>query len=107
MTLLFIFLAAVFKSIADTLQHHYYNSVFERFNQNYWNPAISWKHVKFLPFTKYRPDAWHISNSLMIVSFLLAAAFNDLAWHPVVVVVALGLWYNLIFNLFYNKIWMQ
>lgn len=103
--ILFITLAAIFKSVADTLQHHFWESVFHRFNQNYWNPALSWKYVGFVPFTKYRPDAWHLSNSLMIVSFCCAVGLNDLYWHPLLQIAFLGAVFIAVFNTFYNKIW--
>jgi hypothetical protein len=104
-TLLFIALAGLFKSVADTIQHHYYDSYFQRFNQRFWNPALSWKYVKTVPFTKYRPDAWHLSNSLMVISFCLAAVLNDLYWHWVLQLVVAGLVFNIVFNTFYNRIW--
>jgi hypothetical protein len=42
--ILFFIIAAVSESIMDTLQFHYYNSIFKSFkNELFWNPEISWK----------------------------------------------------------------
>jgi hypothetical protein len=105
LAIIFIALAAVCKSISDTLQHHFDSSVFAELNKRFWDPAFSWKFVKFLPFTKYRPDAWHLSNSGMILFFTLAVCFNDLSWHPVWQIAAMGSVFVFVFNIFYNKIW--
>lgn len=107
MGLIFLLLAAICKSVADTLQHHYYESVFKNRDPKWWNPAISWKYIHFLPFTKYRADAWHLANSGMIVFIILAAVLHrydqwHIAWYWEVL--AAGALWNLCFNLFYNKI---
>lgn len=101
---LLIALAGMFKAVADTLFHHYHDSIFKGLDQQWWNPSLSWKYVGFLPLTSYRPDAWHLSNTGMIVSFCCAVAFNDLYWHPLLQVGALGADFILVFNLFYNRI---
>lgn len=105
--IIFLILAAICKSVADTLQHHYYASVFKNLDPKWWNPAISWKHVKFIPFTKYRADAWHLANSAMIIFMVLAVALHpldkwQLSWYYEVAIGA-AVW-NVPFNVFYNKI---
>ena len=102
--ILFLVLAALFKAVADTLQHHYDTSVFKNKDVKWWNPTISWKYVKFLPYTKYRPDAWHLSNSLMIICFVLTAVFHNqyLSWW--LELIMMGLIFNLAFILFYDEI---
>lgn len=104
---LFITLAAAGKAVADTLWHHYYSSIFRNYNEKYWNPQVSWKYVKFIPLTKYRPDAWHIANSVMIFAFVAAAVYfrnvrDDIGFIWAFVIIG-GL-FNLIFNFFYNII---
>lgn len=90
--------AGFFKAVSDTLSHHYETSIFSRLNPKWWNPNESWKHVKFLPFTRYRPDAWHISNSLMILCFCIAA-FGFTLW-----TIIAGVAFILVFNTNYNII---
>lgn len=103
-TLLLISLAAIFKAVADTLQHHFDTSIFKKLNPKWWNPVVSCDYVGFLPFTKYRPDAWHLANSGMIISFICAVVFS----HPVIAwwlaIIIGGVVFNIVFNLFYNQI---
>jgi hypothetical protein len=97
-----IILAAFFKAVADVLMFHFETSVFKWKDPRWWNPNISWKYVGFIKFTKYRPDAHHLANSLMIVCFITAIPFcPDFSWWKVVI--GGGVLYNLVFNLFYNK----
>jgi hypothetical protein len=97
--MIWIVLAAIFKATADKLSHHFEKSIFKNLNPKWWNPNVSWEYVKFIPFTKYRPDAWHIANSLMIVCFAIAAFGITLK------MLVTGVVFILIFNLFYNKIY--
>lgn len=102
--LLFITLAAICKAVADTLAHHFYVSAFKGLNQSFWNPEVSWHSAPYLPFTKYKVDAWHLFNSAMIVFMCAAVVFHQhlLKWW-IELLIAGGCW-NLAFNVFYNKI---
>lgn len=106
-SVIFLLFAAFFKAVADTLQHHYDKSVFWKLNKNFWNPVVSAEHVKFLPWTKYRPDAWHLANTGMIVSFILFAVLYKplIGWFFAVILG--GIVFNLVFNLFYNKVLLK
>jgi hypothetical protein len=97
MIFVFIILGAICKAIADTLAHHFHSSIF-RYMGNLWDPQISWIYAKRIPFTKYPLDAWHISNSLMIIFFCLAAF--GFTWKVIVA----GVLFNIVFNTFYNKL---
>lgn len=105
-TLLFIILAAFFKAVADTLSFHFFTSVFRWKDRRFWDPSVSWQYTGFIRFTRYRPDAWHLSNSLMVVCFCCAAAFTS--WPAPgqwwIAIIAQGVVYNLSFNLFFDKI---
>ena len=114
------FLAAFFKAVSDTLLHHFSISIFKNRNPNFWNPKISINKVPLFEFTiplinktiktKYRPDAWHLSNSGMICSFCLAASIistnflirPNFVWF--VEFIVNGVLFILTFNLFYNKV---
>lgn len=104
LTILFISLAAIFKAVADKLKDHYTVSVFKWKDPRFWNPDISYRYIGFIRFTKYRPDAWHLSNSCMIICFCLAAVLHIsvLSWFYELAIA--GLLFNLIFNVFYNHI---
>lgn len=105
--ILFLSLAAMFKAIADTLRDHYDISIFRWKDPKFWKPEISWKYADTLRFTNYHLDGWHLANSGMIISFVLFAIFHHLSdyhlkWY-FEVLIAGGL-FNVIFNMFYNKI---
>lgn len=106
-TVLFICLAAICKAIADTLRDHFDTSVFKWKNPKWWNPVISWKYVGYIRFTKYHPDAWHLCNSGMIIFFSLAIAFHRpvIQWYYEWAIA--GVVFNLVFNLFYGKIFYR
>lgn len=111
-TLLCLVLAAFFKSVADTVADHYYVSVFRNLSERFWNKQVSWKYAKKV--FAYPIDAWHLSNSCMIVCFVIGAVvYDDIRVHigsfdmtiyggfcvPVFGFAFIG-----VFNLFYTKI---
>ena len=105
LTILCIVLAAFFKAVADTLADHFYVSIFRNMDERFWNKAVSWKYAKQIPGTAYPVDAWHLSNSGMIISFA-AAIFTPapFVWHWAIGLTAYGVLFIVVFNLFYNKI---
>lgn len=92
----FIILAAICKALTDTIAFHkggVFKSKFFDINSQ----------GKFLPFTKYPLDGFHLSNSLMIVFFVAAMCIpSPLVWYFNIVL--LGITFNLVFNLFWNHI---
>lgn len=103
-TIILIALAAVFKAVADTLDDHFDTSVFKNKNPAVWDANYS--EVQEWWITGYKPDPWHIANTLMIVCFILAAIFNDwggkIQWW--VQLIGFGVEYNVVFGLFYTHI---
>jgi hypothetical protein len=107
--ILFISLAGMFKAVADTLTHHFDTSVFKNRERKWWDPVISWKYAKVLPWTKYKVDAWHVANSLQIICWCAAMAGMTYILHRAsfpwwAIFIGSGLLFNISFNLFYNKI---
>lgn len=92
-----ILLAAICKAIADTIAHHKDTSIFKK--SKFWSNG-----GKIVKGTKYRFDGWHLSNSLMIICFVVAAVLHEpvLAWYWEILIG--GALFNLGFNAFYNKI---
>lgn len=92
-----ILLAAICKAVADTIAHHKSTSIFKR--SKFWSNG-----GKILPGTKYRLDGWHISNSGMVICFVVATVLHEpvLDWYWEILIG--GAVFNLVFNLFYNKI---
>lgn len=94
--------AAMFKAVADTVDHHFDTSIFRRYNPRFWDRDISSERAKKI--FGYKVDAWHISLSCMIICMILAAIFHQqkLDWYLELIIG--GFAWNLTFNLFYNKI---
>jgi hypothetical protein len=90
--------AAFFKAVADTCADHFYVSVFKYKNRSFWDKATGSTKAKRI--FGYKVDAWHLSNSAMIICFIGAGCFG-LGWMQFIVA---GFVFNIVFNLFYNKI---
>lgn len=118
-------LTACCDAVMDTLTHHYYASIFNAYNSQYWNPAISWKNKYkngkktngpafflstglLIAFT----DAWHLFKSIKIIltaivvvafahiqaiCFFSSPIFNMFTW-----LLILGYTWNITFSIFYN-----
>ena len=85
--LLFILLAGMAKGVSDTLQFHYSKSVFQEFkNEEWFNPAISWKN-KYRDYDNgdlreaylgsrslfvWHTDAWHLAQTIETLAWVLA-----------------------------------
>ena len=91
-----IIIAAICKAAVDTVTHHPHTS---KLWGDFWDLKIKRNYV---PFTKYKIDGWHLSNSLMITCFIVAGVLNGYVWYYDIPV--LGIIFILVFNLFYNKI---
>ncbi len=110
-SLLLFALGAFFNAVMDTLSHHFMISIFKDKDPSFWNPWVSGNVQKFVPGTKYRIDAWHLSKSAMIISLALSAVIliggigGDIQWWWYLLIFVLqGLVWNGTFNLFYNHL---
>jgi len=118
--ILFFIIAAFSESIMDTLQFHYYNSIFKLFkNKLFWNPEISWRNKykngnpldgeKFL-FSKTLlvglTDGWHlfklIRNFSLFFGIFLIFNLTYSIWLSVFFSTILRIMYGVIFTLFYK-----
>lgn len=101
-SIILLIAAATFKAVADTVDHHFDTSIFRRLEPRFWDRDISSDRAKRI--FNYKIDAWHISQSLMIVCMIAAAIFHEqrLAWYFELVIG--GVIWNIVFNTFYNKI---
>jgi hypothetical protein len=105
----FLILAAMFNAVMDSVEYEtaFEKSIFSSLNPKWWCKSISWEYVKFLPLTKYRPDAWHLAKSSMVVCVVLAVVFSIDTVYKLPQFVLLGLIWNMSFNLFYNHIFRK
>lgn len=105
----FFCLVAICKAVADTLADHFDTSVFKKLNRKFWDKSTSSEAAIKIPFTKYKVDAWHITNSIAIVFILFAIKFYkplfpNRFFFSVIEGIIYGTLWNLSFDLFYNKI---
>lgn len=104
MELLLFGIAALLNAIMDTLEEgKFTNSIFKKLDPKFWYKYESWKHAKMI--FGYRLDAWHICKSLMIMC-LAGATAHGMTIFPNYWLnfIALGVVWNIIFNVFYNHI---
>lgn len=114
---LLIALAAMFKAVSDVCADHYDDSIFTKFNPQFWNKSKSWRnkwiggekangHKKGWQYWDPISDAWHISNGCMISCFIAAGIFFP-AYNPFIIFGASGVLFTVVFNTFYNKIFKK
>lgn len=96
--------AAILKALADTVDHHFDTSIFRRYNAAFWDRDVSEDKARHI--FGYKIDAWHIALSGMIVAMISAVTLHTpkLNWWQEVLIG--GAWWNVVFNLFYNKIFI-
>lgn len=114
----FVILSAVCKSIKDTLQFHFYNSIFDKCNHQFWNPDVSWKNKykdgeigvpKFWGSTTifvWLTDAWHLFDMLNTLLLFFACFFTVLSdfkeWAIYLSIFILFVVYHVIFEVFFR-----
>lgn len=115
-------ISAFSESIMDTLQFHYYKSIFNDFkNKSFWNPEISWKNKyknndpnqgeKFKFSTTLfvgLTDGWHFFKLVKNVSlffglFLILTLIYNF-YLSLILIILLRLIYGVVFTLGYDKI---
>jgi hypothetical protein len=106
-TTIFIFLAAFFNAVMDAVENeNYFESIFKNLPKQFWYKRESWKYVKKI--LGYRPDAWHLSKSLMVICFAGAVISFDMPvakWQDAALyAICIGVIWNVAFWLFYNVI---
>jgi len=106
-SLLLLILAAFFNAVMDAVENeNVHTSIFKNWDPRFWHKRESWKYVRKI--FGYRPDAWHLSKSLMIICMCLAMIFFDFSikkWQDVLLYLVLaGIVWNVSFNIFYHKI---
>ena len=132
-SVILIALAAICNACMDTCEFHYDNSVLTKFsNRWYFDASISWKNkyidrivengmrkwfFKFLNIPVFVTDFWHLCKSLCVTlicaSCVLYTPFLGTYITKIILVqqmidfAVLGTTWNLMFNLFYNKLLLK
>lgn len=102
---LFICLAAICNAVMDRVEYStaFNQSIFKWKDKEFWEKDISWQYAKKI--FGWKADAWHIAKSLMIIFLITAVIVGSVGkshhwWEWFI----MGVVWNLVFNLFYNKI---
>ena len=105
-SIFFAICAGFFLAVMDRVENEpaFNKSIFADKNPRWWCKTISWQYVDFLPFTKYRPDAWHLAKTGMILSCGLMGGFSWSKENPLVWGIILGTIITASFVLFYDHI---
>ena len=104
-SLFLVMFAASFNAVMDNIKDHWYESVSDKFNAQWWDPEISWTDkntYKFIPTPI--SDAWHVFKTGMLICLILAVVLYKpmINWYADFAILG-GAWI-IIFNLFYNRI---
>jgi len=121
-SLILVGIAAICNAVMDVLQFHYKQSIFDKYNSKWWNPAISWKNkyvdwdnylrnrkqlnifnLFYIDYPIFLTDAWHFFKSSMIVLLGLAIVFYNPVINIYVDIVLIGIVWNMVFKVFYSK----
>jgi len=106
-------------AVWEKLINHFDNSIFKKWNPNFWDPAISWKRKykegdpakgpKFLfssTFLTWITDAYHLIKSIMvfiiILGFQIVLGYN-IVTGAIISLLIYTLTFGLAFNLFLDK----
>lgn len=120
-------LSGIADAVMDTLIHHYSISIFSKYNEQYWNPQISWLNkyvdgdpkkgflkINILSIKITKPvaftDGWHLFKSIKEVLIGIAItsgvylSFNLTLLNSLIFLSVLGVLRNFFFSLFYDKL---
>lgn len=116
----FLILASISNAIMDVSAHHYYNSIFFKYNKpSFFNSEISWrnKYIDFNPkngrrkilntsidFPVQFTDLWHFAKMLMIIFLCASIVTFDFDKYLLLIFVGYGIIWNKTFSLFYDKL---
>jgi hypothetical protein len=86
-SLLLLFISFSAKWIMDTLLFHYYDSVWSKLKEEYWNPAVSWDRKYEIKGNKLKKwllknplvfltDGYHLMQFIYINSYMIVIALN-------------------------------
>ena len=116
-------LAAACNAVMDTIAFKYKRSIFNNLNQQYWNPAKSWRNKykdkmvfkgpAFIGSTTvfcFLTDAWHLfqflSNSFLALSVVIIyhETVNPNLWYNLGVFIILKTTWGTVFETLYGKL---
>lgn len=110
-----VFLIATGLAFWEKLIHHFDNSIFKLWDQNFWNPSISWKRKykngdkeqgpRFLfsdTFLAWTVDAYHLIKAiimfLIIIGFQVILGYN-IFWGIIISILIYTFTFGVLFNM--------
>lgn len=109
---LFWVMASVLYGGVTTINFHAYKSIFRSLpNQRFWSMELSNANPIYIPHTKYKIDAFHVGQTLMIIAFYFSGYFHkDITNHwwniPVELCIYCALWV-VPFNVSINQLFIS
>ena len=101
--IIFWVLACFFNSVMDVTENENFSeSIIKKWNTRFWYKRDSDDFARKI-FT-YKVDAWHLSKSLMIICFAIAAYFAPRDTTLIPFLIMDGILWNVFFYLFYHKL---
>lgn len=115
---LFVLLACIMNAGMDSLRNNFYTSFAKNWNEQFWNPAISWtnkyinntpglprKKIWFIVIPAAFTDGWHLLKMFMLGFLFIAMSLN--VTNSLLTDLYLFLFYQLIWNVLFNPIYYK
>ena len=99
-----IILAAICNACMDNIKDHWYESVFNKLNPQWWDPSVSWKNKLTFKGPVQLSDCWHLAKTIMLTCLILAVVLYKPMVNWYVDFAILGFCWIGPFNFMYNKI---
>lgn len=111
-TAMLLGVVAVCVALTETLQHRFSSSIFRNLNPKFWNPQISWKNKGDGWFNRsvgvIWSDALHLFKFIAMIcvaaSIFIYRPYSDDIGTRVFEISFFWVWYFLIFQFTYNKL---
>lgn len=102
LSLSLVIFASISNACYETLDRHFFESVFKKLNPKFWYMYESWKYAKKI--FGYKIDGWHLFKSAMIVALVFAIVLYKpiINWWADILIY--GTTWNMTFGLFYSKL---
>jgi hypothetical protein len=117
--LILVLLSGIAEAIMDKIQFHFDKSIFVNYNQDFWNPTLSWKNKwrsdlkteKFLWSSSlfvFVTDGWHLSkffrNLFLFVGIPIVCYYSDnIILSCIICRICFGISFTLFFNVIFKR----
>jgi len=104
LSLLFFAIAAVCNAVMDRTENApaFNKSVFNHFDVKFWLKEVSWQYATKV--LGWKADCWHIAKSFLVIFIVISIMTYSPILGGVFDFIIFWIAWNLVFNLFYNKL---